>query len=88
MAVKTPKVVVPTDKQRSVLEALAGGRKVAIVEKDGKKSIALTTAKGNPVAAAPKLDRTAVEGCIKKGWVDTCGTITDGGKKAKKAKAA
>jgi hypothetical protein len=47
----------------------------------------LVTASGKPVKDAPKLDRGAIESCQKKGWVcESSGTITDDGKKAKKAK--
>jgi hypothetical protein len=86
-ATKTPKAAIPTEKQRAVLEALNGGRAVKITEANGKKSVMLVTASGKPVKDAPKLDRGAIESCQKKGWVcESSGTITDDGKKAKKAK--
>lgn len=82
-----PKPVAPTEKQRAVLDALTGGRVVKITEADnGRKSVVLNTAKGKPVKDAPKLDRTAVEAVIKKGWVSAEGTLTDEGKKAKRIK--
>lgn len=84
---KAPKVQVPTDKQRAVLDALTGGRAVKITDDGKKKTVSLVTASGKPVKDAPKLDRGAIESCQKKGWVcSSAGTITDDGKKAKKAK--
>lgn len=86
MAVKEKALPVPTDKQRAVLDALVGGKTVCIEDNGGKKKVVLKTAKGNPVKDAPKLDRGAVEGCQKKGWVCGSGTLTDDGKKAKRRK--
>lgn len=81
-----PKPVAPTEKQRAVLDALSGGRVVKINDDGKRKTVALTTAKGTAVKDAPKLDRSAIESCQKKGWVGTDGTITDAGKKAKRVK--
>lgn len=86
MAVKAKALPVPTDKQRAVLEALLGNKTVCIEDNDGKKKVVLKTAKGNPVKDAPKLDRSAIEGCQKKGWVSAEGVLTDDGKKAKRRK--
>jgi len=83
---KTPKPVAPTVKQRAVLDALTAGRVVKITESNGKKSVTLTTPAGNPVKNGPKLDRTAVEACQTKGWVDSAGKVTDDGRKAKRIK--
>lgn len=74
---------------------------VRAVDKDGKVKFTTTveTAKGSAVALA-KADRGSVESCAKKGWLAVTGestdpvaksthkiyTITDEGKKAKKAK--
>lgn len=83
----TPKSAIPTDKQRAVLDALSGGRAVKVTDDGKKKTVSLVTASGKPVKDAPKLDRGAIESCQKKGWVcGSAGTITDEGKKAKKAK--
>ncbi len=71
-------------KQKEVLEALKGGRLVKVQDDAGKKKVVLTTAKGAAVKDAPKLDRGAVEACIKYGWVGAAGDLTDSGKAAKK----
>lgn len=71
-------------KQKIVLDALSGGRLVKVTEENGKKKVTLTTAKGGEVKNAPKLDREAVEACIKHGWVGGTGEITEAGKTAKK----
>lgn len=85
--VSSKKPVVPTEKQRVVLDALSNGRKVSISEVNGKKVVSLTSGTGKPVKDAPKLDRVTIEACQKKGWVcTTTGTLTDEGKKAKKLK--
>ncbi len=86
MAVKEKALPVPTDKQRAVLDAILGGKSVNIVDDMGKKKVVVKTAKGNPAKDAPKLDRNAVEGCMKKGWVCPAGTLTEDGKKAKRRK--
>ncbi len=72
-------------KQKAVLDALSGGRKVSIgTNAKGQKTVVLATKTGKPVADAPKLDRAAVEAAIKYGWVNAAGEITDEGKAAKK----
>lgn len=89
-----PKVVVPTDKQRAVLDALKGGRSIKVTEANGKKTLAVLGPTGKPVKEQPKLDRGAVEAAAKKGWL-SLGTdsgqdeykITDEGTKAKRRKA-
>ena len=83
---KGPKPVIPTDTQRAVLDALSGGRKISISGDATRSTAILTTAKGTPVKDAPKLKRTAVESCQKKGWVDADGALTEEGKKAKRIK--
>lgn len=74
-------------KQKAVLDALNGGRKVAIVDGTRGKTVTLTTPSNKPVKDAPKLDRGAVEACQKHGWVNAAGEITEDGKAAKKAAA-
>ncbi len=85
----TPKPPVPTEKQRAVLDALKGGRSVQVTEANGKKKLTVLGPTGKPVKEQPKLDRSALEACEKKGWV-TAGTgqLTDEGKKAKNRKVA
>lgn len=85
---KKATVKVPNDGQRAVLDVLSGGRIARIVDNGGKKSVNLTTAKGGAVKDAPKVNRAALEACMKNGWVcPNAGTLTDDGKKAKKAKS-
>lgn len=86
VATKTKALPTPTDNQRAVLDALAGGRKVSVTDDGKKKTVALTTKAGGAVKDAPKLNRAAVESCIAKGWVSPAGDISDDGKAAKKRK--
>ncbi len=85
--VAAPKQPVPTEKQRAVLDALKGGRTVKIEDVGGKKKLTVLGPSGKPVKEQPKLDRSAVEACEKKGWVSG-GKVTDEGTKAKRRKAA
>lgn len=71
-------------KQKLVLDALAGGRTVKVEDVSGKKKVVVRTPSGNLPDKAPKLDREAVEACVKYGWVDGDGKITEAGKLAKK----
>jgi len=92
------KVVVPTDKQRAVLDALKGGRSIKVTEANGKKTLTVLGPTGKPIKEQPKLDRGAVEAAAKKGWLsNSAGSangvftaeykITDEGTKAKRLKA-
>lgn len=83
---KAAKPPVPTEKQRAVLSALTGGRKIASEDVGGKPRLVLFGKTGKPVANAPKIDRSAFEGCQKKGWVDAAGQLTEDGTKAKRRK--
>jgi len=93
------KVAKPTDKQRQLLKALAGARRVAVITTNGKKKTSIETFKGKPVKVDFPVDRATVESCEKKGWLTlhrftedggTGGvdhyTLTDAGAEAKKAR--
>lgn len=88
----------PSPKQKELLQALTAGRRVAVIEKGGRKTARVETGKGKPVEGV-KTDRATVEGCEKKGWLRQTGAgaeangtaqthyeITDEGVKARKAK--
>lgn len=86
MAAKEKAAPVPTEKQREVLKAATGGRSVTIDESTGKKKVVVLNEGGKPLKTQPKLDRSAVEGCQKKGWLVE-GKLTDEGRSANRRKA-
>jgi len=60
----------PTEKQRELLKALAGARRVAVVATEGRKKAHIETFKGKPVKVDFPVKRELVEGCCKKGWLE------------------
>jgi hypothetical protein len=96
---KVVKPVAPTEKQRAVLDACKSGRMVNLQETDGKKKLTVIGPTGKPAKVQPKLDRSALEGAHKKGWLEAVASesrpggtvittykITEAGTKAKRVK--